>query len=293
MVVLGRVRSLKQLIVEFVGRAVVILLPLSARKAAILWLGKRRYPRTYRLSFLFLRDLARKSPSEFHKFLWSNHLGHAETYEIERRYADPEPTRRILFQEICAHLRSRGIIPERDVKSVFDAGCSLGHVLRFAETDVFPSATILTGVDVDSYAVSAGSAHLRQLGSKVQLNSADLSLLEESMNTQAYDVIICFGVLMYLDRPAAAHSVKTMLQHCGMLLALSSWPHPVADNSQLSESVEASRLVRHARDAMDGVILHNLDAMVQQAGGRVVSRRWTGSELVGGDKPLYFVLASR
>lgn len=289
----GRGRSLKQLMVELVGGALVILLPLSARKGVILWLGGRRHPRTYHLSFLLLRDLARKSPSEFHKFLWSHHLGHAETYEIERRYADPEPTRQVLFHEICAHLRSRGIVPERDVKSVFDAGCSLGHVLRFAETDIFPSATVLTGVDVDSYAVFAGSAHLRRLGSKVQLTCEDISLLEQSMKTQAYDVIICFGVLMYLDRAAAEHSVKIMLQRCGMLLALSSWPHPLADNSQLNESLEASKLVRNTPDIMDGVMIHNLDAMVQQAGGRVVSRRWTGSELVGGDKPLYFVLASR
>jgi SAM-dependent methyltransferase len=285
--------SLKQIVIASIGAALVFLLPLSLRKSMIVWLGKRRDSRTYRLAFELLRDFSKNDPGGFHRFLWSNHLGHAESYEIVRRYGDSqfEPTRLVLFQEICSHLKSRGIVPERDVKSVFDAGCSLGYVLRFAETEVFPSAMVLQGIDVDSYAVAAGSSHLRQLGSKATLHCADMTTLAQELDGEVYDVVLCFGVLMYLDSPPAAEAVRIMLRHCKMLLALSSWPHPFQDNAELDRSVDASGLVRNAADIMEGVLIHNLDAMVKDAGGRVISRRWTGSELVQGDKPLYFVLA--
>ena len=285
--------SLKQIVTTGIGSALVFLLPLSIRRSMIVWLGKRRDARTYRLSFELLQDFAKNDPSGFHRFLWSNHLGHAESYEIARRFGDSrlEPTRRVLFQEICSTLKNRGIVPERDVKSVFDAGCSLGHVLRFAETEVFPCAVVLEGIDVDSYAVAAGSSHLRQLGSKATLRCADMTMLAQAIGGDVYDVILCFGVLMYLDSAAAAEAVRTMLRHCKMLLALSSWPHPFHDNAELDTSVGASGLVRNAADIMEGVLIHNLDAMVTDAGGRIISRRWTGSELLEGDKPLYFVLA--
>ena len=158
---------MKTSVLRTAARVLPYFVPLSIRKGIVIWLANRKSPKRYRLSFFLLQDFARSDPDGFHRFLWSNHRGHAGTYEVAQRYGDEniEPTRRILFEEICSALRTRGVTPERDVRSVFDAGCSLGHVLRMAETRVFPSAVELRGVDVDSYAIHTGSAYLQQIGS--------------------------------------------------------------------------------------------------------------------------------
>ena len=72
-------------------------------------------------------------------------------------------------------IESANLEPERDVESVFDVGCSLGYVLRHVETEVFPSAACLRGVDVDRYAVETGNNYLRSLGSKIELVAGDVS----------------------------------------------------------------------------------------------------------------------
>lgn len=284
---------MKQFILKAIGQTLSYVLPLSIRKQIVIWLGRRRVPNRYRLSFLLLQDFAQRDPDGFHQFLWSNHLGHAGSYEVAQRFGESnlEPSRRILFEEICSALQAQGISPDRDVRSVFDAGCSLGHVLRFAETTIFPNSTRLRGVDVDSYAVQTGSAHLEQIGSRAKLICSDLSQLAHVMQNEAYDVVLCFGVLMYLNRAAAAEVVKELLQHTRMVLALSTWPHPVLDNRLLAESVRASDVVTNAVDIMDGVLIHNLDAMVSEAGGHIVRRHWTGATVIEGDKPMYYVLA--
>jgi SAM-dependent methyltransferase len=286
-------REQREAVLKAVSRMLPYVLPKSIRKRIVIWLGKCRIPNRYRQSFLLLPDFARSDPAGFHQFLWSNHLGHAGSYEVAQRYGESklEPSRRILFEEICSTLQARSVTPDRDVRSVFDAGCSLGHVLRFAETNIFPGATLLRGVDVDSFAVQRGSAHLEQLGSRAKLICSDLSQLEHAIQNESYDVSLCFGVLMYLNRSAAAEVVKVLLQHTRMLLALSTWPHPVLDNRLLTESVRASDVVTNAVDIMDGVLIHNLDAMVSEAGGRLVRRRWTGDTVIEGDKPMYYVLA--
>ena len=78
-----------------------------------------------------------------HRFLWENHVGgssYGRTYELAERFGDDNLriSRRELFDFLSAQLRHRGLEPKKDVKSVFDVGCSLGYVLRFLETEVFP-----------------------------------------------------------------------------------------------------------------------------------------------------------
>lgn len=250
------------------------VLPLPAR----IWVLRRwgRYP-PLNYSFLareLLDDLARTDPAGFHRLLWSHHTGglaYGKTYEISQRFGESNlrPSRRQLLAEVSRRLRDRGIIPERDVGSVFDVGCSLGYVLRYAEEHLFPSATCFRGIDVDQHAIDTGSAYLRSLGSKIELRCADIANLKEAMGNRKYDVVLCCGVLMYLDQPTAGFAVRTMLEHTRLLLGLLSHADMAADNVQLAHSIVRPGDLR---------FVHNVDAMVEAAGGKVVARRWTGAE---------------
>ena len=247
-----------------------LALPLSSRKRIVNWTRERGLPGNFFLSMELLRDFAETNPNEFHRFLWSHHLAYAGGYKTSRFEAsEAEPSRRLLFHQIQEHLRKRNIIPERDVESVFDAGCSLGHVLRFAETQAFPAATRLRGVDVDRYAVDAGAQYLRSAGSKIELTTGDATDLEQVIGQQngqqGYDIVVCCGVLMYFDEPTATEIVKTLLRHTRMALGLICLAHPTTDNSELERSTVRDR---------DRGFIHNLDAMIRNAGGRVVWRRW-------------------
>lgn len=285
--------SMKQAVAAFVISIIRLLLPLSCRKELVLRLAKSQPRGFYTLTFLLLQDFSREDPGGFHSFLWSHHLGHAGTYELDRRHgkSNVEPTRLVMLERLSSALQQQGIDPTRDVQSVLDAGCSVGHVLRYVETEVFPAASILEGVDLDSYAIEKGSSHLQSVGSKACLARADVGSLADAIQGKSYDVILCFGVLLYVDEATAERAIRTMLQHTRMLLAVSTWPHPAIDNSSLSHSLPARGLVNDVPDLMDGVLIHNLDKMVSSAGGRIISRCWTGSELVGRDKPLYFLIA--
>ncbi len=93
--------------------------------------------------------------------------------------------------------------------------------------------------------------------------------------------MLCTGVLMYLTEQPAAAAVKTMLRHTDVLVALAGLAHPEIDNRELQRST-----VR--RD--DNSFIHNLDRMVEAAGGRVLQRRWEGDRLIH-DNSIYFVFA--
>ena len=274
--------SVKQLC-KVVPATLRLALPLSSRKRIVNWTRQRGLPGNFFLSMELLRDFAESNPNEFHRFLWSHHLAYAGGYETSRFEAgELEPSRRLLFQDIQEHLRKRDVVPERDVESVFDAGCSLGYVLRFAETQAFPEAMRLHGVDVDRYAVSAGATYLRGLGSKIELAAGDATDLERVMGQQNYDVVLCCGVLMYFDEPTAADIVKTLLRHTRLALGLICLAHPTTNNSELASSAIRPR---------DRGFIHNLDAMIRDAGGRVVCRRSMGNENLEGYSPPYLVIA--
>ena len=267
-------------------RALRAFVPLAVRKRAAIWLGGRTWltPRHWWVTEL-LRDYAARDPDGYHRFLWAHHLGYAETYEVARRFGaeNINETRRLLFADLREHLTGLGMDPQREVHSVFEVGCSIGYLLRFLETNVFPAAESLEGIDIDRHAVRAGSAWLAGQGSKVRITVADMADLDRVVGKRRFDVMLCAGVLMYLHRESAAQVVGAMLRRTGHVLALSGLAHPERDNAELEESGVRAR---------DGTFIHNLDAMVQQAGGRVVRRRWEGARVVDGNT-IYFVFAER
>lgn len=232
-----------------------------------------------------LKDFARNDINEYHKFLWSHHMAYARTYEVGLRfgYENMEASRKIFFSELEDLLIRMKVNADRDISSVFEAGCSLGYQLRYMETDLFPRAKKLRGIDIDGYAIEAGAAYLRKVHSKVDLACADMEDLESVLGGRIYDIMVCCGSLMYLDENAAARVVEVMLRHTGIVLALSGLAHPDVDNSMLEHSTVRGH---------DKSFIHNIDSMVNRAGGNVLARRWDGRRLVEGHT-IYFVYASK
>jgi hypothetical protein len=137
-----------------------------------------------------LDDLRRRDPDAFHRFLWSNHLAYARSYEVSRRFGAHRlnPSRHILFDDMVRHLRARGVDPRTHIGSVFEVGCSMGYLLRHLETEVCPAAEILHGLDIDAHAVETGMQHLSSLRSKVKLFAADLADAPRVMAGRSYDL---------------------------------------------------------------------------------------------------------
>ena len=122
------------------------------------------------------------------------------------------------------------------MRSVLEVGCSLGYNLRYMETELFPSATVLDGVDLDCYAIQSGQEYLRAVKSHISLHCGDMQQLEDLLGDRCYDVIICCGVLMYIREVEAAAVVRTMLAHSRILVALTGLAHPSVDNERLDHS---------------------------------------------------------
>jgi len=228
-------------------------------------------------------DWADKDPIGLHKFLWEHHLGYARTYAIETRfgYDNFNETRQIFFRELREHLIEAGVNPDTDIDSVFEVGCSLGYLLRYLETDVFPAAARLEGVDIDRKAVEEGLAYLHTLGSKVRLTRGDMEDLDDMLEGEIYDIMVCAGTLLYLDYEHAEALVERMFRHTGVLVALAGLAYEDCDNRDMEASVSR---------ASDCTFIHNIDAMVASAGGQVVARRWEGGKMVDGNT-VYFVFA--
>ena len=74
-----------------------------------------------------------------------------------------------------------------------------------------------------------------------------------------------------------------MLQHSAKVLALSGLA---------SEDVDNATLERSEVRPYDRSMIHNLDRMVAENGGRVFARRWAGRETVEGRYGAYFVVAA-
>ena len=143
----------------------------------------------------------------------------------------------------------------------------------------FRKPQFLEGIDIDDQALQKGRAYLLAHSSKIRLIHADMADLDCVMNKSRFDVILCLGVLMYLREKVAACVVKSMLSHCSGLVAITDLAHPNLDNAKLKHSE-----VRGS----DGALIHNIDAMVEDAGGTIVYRRWAGSKNFDAQS-LYFV----
>lgn len=260
--------------------------PLSVRKKAAIQISRSpliSHDRRLRLSMLAVGDLARRDNGAFHKFLWSHHLAYAQYYAAGDRFTNPiEASRIAFFEDLESHLRGLGIEPAA-IDSVLDVGCSVGNNLRHLEQKVFPSARTLCGVDIDAGAVADGMGYLRSEGSRIRLVVGDMEDLDAALGADLYDVVFCSGVLLYLEESRAAAVVAAMLRRARVLCGFASLANPGRDNRELERS---------AGRAWDASHVHNVDAMVAAAGGRVVARRWEQGTLEDGRQTIYFVFAA-
>lgn len=262
--------------------------PLSVRKSLCILLNRQRWISSnskYWWTQELLKDYEAQSRNDYHRFLWTHHLAYAATYDVESRFGEaklPE-SRSMFFSDLRNVLLGLGVDPASQIHSVFEVGCSLGYQLRYLETELFPQATVLAGIDIDRRAIDEGNSYLRRIGSKVQLQAADMGDLQAVLRGKLFDVIICTGVLMYLDTQEASAVVSEMLQHCSGVLGLSGPAYPVRHNRGLEQSVLREE---------DGSFIHNLDSLVEASGGRVIASRWEGDQVCGGHT-IYFVFAER
>jgi len=271
----------------FVKNATRAAVPLLLRKRIAVWVHKQEWIEHSRRTWWateLIRDFVQRDPNAYHKFLWSHHLAYAAPYEVKARFgADSiRASRQIFFSHLCKQLTEMGV-DRLEVRSVYEVGCSLGYQLRYMETDLFPSAKTLEGVDIDQYAIHSGMEYLRSVRSNVSLKCGDMQQLNDSLGNRHYDIIVCTGVLMYLTESEATEVVRGMLSHCRVLLAIAGLAHPTLDNALFDCSEVRSN---------DHTFIHNIDRMVQVAGGKVVGRRWDGSRLVDG-QTIYFVFAAQ
>ncbi|OGO02900.1 MAG: hypothetical protein A2Y72_02105 [Chloroflexi bacterium RBG_13_53_26] len=255
---------------------------LAIRVNGLEWVAKDR--RSW-WSRELIRDLAGENINEYHRFLWLHHLAYAAPYEVATRFGDEniEKSRKMFSQDLVKHLVSMKIDPGTEIRSIFEVGCSLGYQLRFLEKNVFLSARTIVGIDIDRYAVMTGAEYLREIGSKVSVRYADMLDLQKELAGKDFDIVLCSGVLMYLDEVHASEVVRVMLRHTGIMLAITGLAHPHVDNSGLLQSIPRER---------DLAFIHNIDSMVRRAGGKVIARRWDGANLVDGHS-IYFVFATK
>jgi SAM-dependent methyltransferase len=257
------------------GRA----LPLTTRQTLVAFIGRQKLPTPFRFEFAMgmLTDLRHRDPVALHRFLWSNHLAYAARYEVPHTFGASKinPTRHVLFDSISAHLRSRGLDAGRDIRSVLEIGCSQGYLLRHLEATMFRSATILHGLDLDAHAIRTGSAHLDSLGSRVKLFAADMETAENIIGSETYDVVLCCGVLMYVNTSIAERVVRMMFARAARLVGLICLA-PLKGQG----GVRAS----------DGAFVHDMDPLIDKAGGNVLSSRWIGMT-ASGSSPSHVIVA--
>ena len=127
----------------------------------------------------------------------------------------------MFFSELKDCLEAMGVDPGRDIRSVLEVGCSLGYQLRYLETGLFAGAETFEGIDIDGSAISRGAEYLQKQGSRIRLINDDMGNLGRTVEDKIYDVIICTGVLMYLEDTEAARVVGEMLRHSRVLVAMS------------------------------------------------------------------------
>ena len=259
------------------------VLPLPLRRRVALWLGRTSLPARGWWSQELLRDWAAQQPSAYHRFLWEHHLAYAETYEVGLRFGAQHvpPSRLLLFEGMLRVLAEQGVAA-RDVDSVLEVGCSLGYLLRHLELNHFGRAQTLDGVDIDAYAIEVGQRQLEQERSRVRLLRGDSRELPQLLGDRTYDVTLCAGVLMYLAPADATAVVAEILGRTRQLAVFAGLAHPARDNCELGDSERRTR---------DDSFIHNIDAMVRHAGGRVIERLWEGPRLLDGHT-LYFVYAT-
>ncbi len=256
------------------GKALVRkALPLKIRKRVAIKINKQKWLRgSGHLALGLVRDLSASNPKAFHKFLWENHIaGYAEWYDDSRSLFDfskMEPSRVEFFNDLKSVIKDMGLATA-DFRSALDVGCSQGYLLRYIETELFPGAQDLAGIDIDAKAVEKGAAHLKNLASKVRLVSGDMESIGKLFGDGKFDLVFAAGVLSYLNEADAQKVVNEMMQRTGKLVALVGIANKDADNNTL----ESSKLSPDHTQQW----IHNFETLIKKAGGSVVFSRWEGA----------------
>jgi len=264
------------------------LFPLPMRKNLSIWISRKKWlsSKDY-WSAGIIRDLMSNNPKEFHKFIWSNHIRcAAKHYDSDSLFIieKMEPTRIELFNDLRTVMEDLGIEPGKDIHSVLEVGCSLGYLLRFIETDIMPDVKELVGVDIDRHAIEKGSRYLSRNGSKVCLIHGDMEDLEDTVAGRFFDFTFAAGVLSYLNHEDALKIVRGMLRRTNKIMALVGLANPSFHNKELS--------ISRCSEDHNYQWIHNFEALVEEAGGRVVKSRWEGTKLYN-YQSLYYVFASK
>jgi SAM-dependent methyltransferase len=220
-----------------------------------------------------VRDLLAEDPKEFHKFAWSNHLmGYARWYDSEEElfeFEQMQPSRVQFFEDLTSVLDQQRI-PRTDVRAILEVGCSLGYLLRYLETSVFPDCPDIVGIDIDAPAIDKGQRFLARAGSRVVLHAGDMEHLDALVGPRTFDVTLAAGVLSYLNEDDASRMVERLLARTRKVIALAGLACLERNNNTLTRSELSPG---HA-----GQWIHNFEALVTRAGGRVVRTRWEGSK---------------
>ena len=250
----------------------------------MLWASRQSWlPSRSLWSRELLRDWAISDPAAYHRWVWRHHAAFPE-HHADLRFA-PGAVDRLrleLFNDLTASLRSHGIDPG-SITSVLEVGSSFGYLLRYVEESVFPGASVIEGVDIDHFAVEAGNAALQRRNSRVRLHHLDATDLEAYLDGRTFDIVFCAGLIMYLNEVEAAQLVATMLRAANVAMAITGVAHPLQDNATM---------VSHTFRDWDAAFVHNLDAMVVDAGGRILFRRWDGPREIDG-LSVYHLVAVR
>ncbi len=266
-------------------RAIRDCIPLSLRMRLAIWLNRQRWFTRDYFAVGLVRDLGLQNPKEFHKFLWTHHfMGYARWYDSEDELFPTEqmqPSRRLFFDDLRSVIRELGLQPS-DMRSILEVGCSLGYLLRYLETEVFPGCQEIVGIDIDGPAIRKGKEYLKQLGSKVVLAQGDMEDLDRVLGSRTFDFVYAAGVLSYLDEPNAARLVSILLRRTNKILAFAGLACTSRNNSQLDRS--------ETSPDHEEQWIHNFAAMVSAAGGRVVRSRWEGAKLYN-LQTIHFVFA--
>lgn len=261
-------------------------IPLSLRTRLGIWLNRQRWLGRNHVAMGLVRDMGLKNPKEFHKFLWMHHfMGCARWYDSEGELFSIEkmqPSRRLFFDDLLSVIRELGL-QSSDIRSILEVGCSLGYLLRHLEADVFPGCQEIVGIDIDGPAIRKGAQYLKQLGSKVVLAQGDMEDAERILGPRTFDLVYAAGVLSYLDESDAARLVSILLRRTNKILALAGLACTTRNNNQLDRSETSSN-----HDNLQWI--HNFEAMVSSAGGRMVRSRWEGAKLYN-LQTVYFVFA--
>jgi SAM-dependent methyltransferase len=274
---------------HFIKRLIMSILPLDLRKQIAVWMNRQHWlPARDRWSIGIIRDLQASDPKAFHKFLWGNHIsGYAQWYDSEdlfdsNKMNGSEHTCREFFKDLIAAIKDIGFNPASDIRSVLEVGCSLGYTLRFIEKDIFANSDELIGIDIDGSAIEKGIRYLTSTGSKVRLIRGDMEELDRSVGERTFDFVFATGVLSYLDETDATRVVSEMLRRTNKVMALVGLCSKFIDNRELRQSKMS---IDH-----NNQWVHNFDALVKKAGGKVVRRRWQESGELN-NQTTYFVFA--